>query len=275
MMTIKHILVTGGTGKTGRRIVERLVAYDVDVRVGSRSGQPAFDWNDQATWQPLLTGMDAVYIAYSPDLAVPSAPATIQTFSDMAVRLGVKRLVLLSGRGEEEAEHCERIIQASGIEWTVLRVGWFFQNFSESFLLDSVLTDTVYLPVDTVREPFIDAEDIADAAVAALTDDKHIGQLYELTGGRLLTFADAIAEISQATGREIRYVAIPADAYTAALEAAQLPPDTIWLTNYLFTTVLDGRNECLTDGVYRALGRQPRDFSDYVRATVATGVWDA
>lgn len=274
MTSIKHILVTGGTGKTGRRIIQRLKAHEVTVRVGSRSGQPAFEWNDTTTWQAALIGMDAVYIAYAPDLALPGAVETIQAFTSMAVQSGVKRLVILSGRGEDEAQACERIVQASGVEWTVVRAGWFFQNFSESFLLDSVLTDTVYLPADTVREPFIDADDIADVAVAALTDDKHIGQLYELTGGRLLTFAEAVAEISYATGRKIQYVAIPAEAYKAALEDAQLPPDIIWLTNYLFTTVLDGRNETLCDGVYRALGRQPRDFSDYVKATAATGVWN-
>nr|MCU0466946.1 NmrA family transcriptional regulator [Anaerolineae bacterium] len=124
----------------------------------------------------------------------------------------------------------------------------------------------VYLPAGDVLEPFIDVDDIADVAVAALTDtERHAGQLYEMTGPRLMTFAQAIAELSEATGRTITYTTIPLDAFNAAMEAAQTPPDMLWLMNYLFTTVLDGRNAYLTDGVQRALGRPARDFADYTQ----------
>jgi uncharacterized protein YbjT (DUF2867 family) len=275
-MTAKNrILVTGGTGKTGRRVVERLKSHDdVAVRVGSRSAQIPFDWVDKTTWQPALTDIDAVYIAFQPDLAIPHAPNIIREFSALAVKNGVRNLVLLSGRGEDEAQHCEEIVQNAGVAWTILRASWFSQNFSENFLCDDILAGAVYLPAGDVQEPFIDVDDIADVAVASLTDDKHAGQLYELTGPRLMTFADAVSEIAIATGRPISFTSISPEAYVAALEKAQLPSDVIWLVNYLFTTVLDGRNACLTDGVQRALGRSPRDFSDYVRDTVATGVWN-
>jgi uncharacterized protein YbjT (DUF2867 family) len=274
MASKNRILVTGGTGKTGRRIVERLKAHDVVVRVGSRSAQISFDWTDDTTWQPALADMDMVYIAFQPDLAIPGAPDIIQKFTQLAVNSGVSRIVLLSGRGEEEAERCEQIVKNSGVEWTILRAGWFSQNFSEHFLLDSVLTDAVYLPAGDIKEPFIDVDDIADVAVASLTEDKHAGKLYELTGGRMLTFADAVAEIASATGRQIAYVQIPPEAYVSALQDAQIPTDVIWLVNYLFTTVFDGRNAYVADGVQQALGRKPRDFSDYVRNTAATGIWN-
>lgn len=272
-MAGKTTLVLGGTGKTGRRIVEQLTARKVPVRIGSRSATPSFVWEDRSTWPAALAGVGAVYISYYPDLAAPGATDAIRAFTDLAVRSGARRLVLLSGRGEPEAQRCEEIVKASGAQWTVLRCSWFNQNFSENYLLEPILAGEVALPAPNVGEPFVDADDIADAAVAALTDDKHIGQLYELTGPRLLTFAQAIAEIAKASGREIRYVQVPMNEYVVALEQAQLPSDFVALIKYLFTEVLDGRNAYLTDGVQRALGRAPRDFADYARRAAASGAW--
>jgi len=272
-MTAKTTLVLGGTGKTGRRIAEQLAARKVPVRIGSRSATPAFDWDNRSSWAAALANVDAVYISYYPDLAAPGATDAIRAFSDLAVRSGVRRLVLLSGRGEQEAQRCEEIVKQSGVQWTVLRCSWFNQNFSENYLLEPILAGEVALPAPNVGEPFVDADDIADVAVAALTDDKHAGKLYELTGPRLLTFADAIAEIARASGREIRYVQVSMDDYVVALEQAQLPPQFVGLIKYLFTEVLDGRNAHLTDGVQRALGRAPRDFTEYARRAAASGAW--
>ncbi|MEV4510198.1 NAD(P)H-binding protein [Dactylosporangium sp. NPDC049525] len=259
-----EILVLGGTGKTGRRIVQRLRTAGVPVRVGSRSAPLPFDWSDRATWAPALRDVRTVYVSYYPDLAVPGAPADIQAFTELAVASGVTRLVLLSGRGEDEAEACERIVRGAGVEWTVLRSSWFNQNFSEDYLLEAVLGGEVALPVGAVPEPFVDAEDIADVAVAALTGDGHAGQVYELTGPRLLTFAAAIAEIAAATGRDITFVQVPPQDFAAAL-----PPEVAELLMYLFTTVLDGRNAYLTGDVRRVLGREPRDFAEYAKEAAA------
>jgi uncharacterized protein YbjT (DUF2867 family) len=272
---MKTTLVLGGTGKTGRRVVERLMGRGIPVRVGSRSGEPPFDWEDEATWAPALRDVESVYVSYYPDLAVPGAVAAVRSFAELAVESGVRRLVLLSGRGEEEAQRAERAVQEAGAEWTILRSSWFSQNFSESYLLEPVLSGEVALPAGDMPEPFVDAEDIADVAVAALTDDRHIGELYELTGPRMLTFAQAIDEIAKATGREIRFTPIPMEAYKAALsEVPDLPDEFAWLITYLFSEVLDGRNAQLADGVQRALDRQPRDFGEYAREAAATGVWD-
>ena len=275
-MTIDNtVLVLGGTGKTGRRVVERLTKRDVPVRVGSRSGTPPFDWENSSTWASVLQDVGAVYITYQPDLGAPGAAEAVSAFAELAVESGVRRAVLLSGRNGGEAQRSEQVFQDSGLEWTIVRAGWFDQNFSEGFLLGPVLGGEVALPVGDVPEPFIDADDIADVVVAVLTEEGHAGQVYELTGPRLLTFAEAVAEIAIASGRDVRFVQLSLEQYNSGLKAAQVPDTVVRLLNYLFTTVLDGRNAYLTDGVQRVLGRKPRDFAEYARATAATGVWTA
>jgi uncharacterized protein YbjT (DUF2867 family) len=267
-------LVIGATGKTGRRVVQRLSEKGYAVRNGSRQSDPPFDWNDQSIWDAVLDSVTAAYISYAPDLAIPGATDAVRAFVERAVKHGVRRLVLLSGRGEEEAQECELIIQRPDIEWTVVRCSWFSQNFSEGEFLDMVLAGEIALPAGEVGEPFVDVDDIADVAVAALTEDGHAGQVYELTGPRLLTFAEAVDEISQATGRAIQYIQIPHEAFAAGIAEAGLPEDIAWLLNYLFATVLDGRNASLGDGVQKALGREPRDFADFCRAAATSGVWN-
>jgi len=272
--TDTEVLVLGGTGKTGRRIVDRLLALGVPVRVGSRSAQPAFEWEDRSTWEPAMRGIHAAYISYYPDLAVPGATDAVRDLAQVAVAAGVQRLVLLSGRGEEEAEAAEQVIRTAGADWTILRASWFNQNFSESYLLDPVIAGEVVVPAGGVPEPFVDADDIADVAVAALTEDGHVGQLYELTGPRMLTFAEATAEIGKALDREIAFVNVSPAEYAAGLAAEGVPEDVTELLMYLFTTVLDGRNSSVGDGVQRALGREPRDFYDYAWDTAQQGIWD-
>jgi uncharacterized protein YbjT (DUF2867 family) len=269
------ILVLGGTGKTGRRIVQRLSERGFAARIGSRSAEPPFDWLNRDTWAPALSGASAVYISYYPDLAVPGAVETVRAFANVAMRNGVQKLVLLSGRGEEEAQRAEEAIKASGAIWTILRASWFSQNFSESFLLDAVLSGTVALPAGDVGEPFVDVEDIADVAVAALTESGHGGRLYELTGPRLLTLAQAVDEIAMASGRPLSFAQVTPEQYAQALVQYGVPKDFAELVLYLFTTVLDGRNASVADGVQRALGREPRDFANYARDTAATGVWES
>lgn len=266
-------LVLGGTGKTGRRIAAQLEAKGVPIRIGSRSASPAFDWNHEAGWDACLEDVKAVYINYAPDLAVPGATDTIQAFVDRAKHYGIERLVLLSGRGEAEAQACERIVQESGIDWTIVRASWFNQNFSEGAFLDMVLAGQITLPAGDIPEPFVDVDDIAEIAVAALTEPGHAGEVYEVTGPRLMTFADIATELSKATGREIVYVPIPHEAFVAGVKASGAPKEVVWILDYLFSTVLDGRNAYLTDGIQRALGRSPKDFAEYAREVAATGLW--
>ena len=271
----KPILIIGGTGKTGRRVAATLAARGVATRVASRSGETRFDWDDPATWAAALTDVSAVYVPYSPDLAVPEAPPAIRELARLAADRGVRRLVLLSGRGEEEARRCERIVLDTNPAWTVVRASWFNQNFSEGYFLEPLLDGVLALPAGAVLEPFVDADDIADVAVAALTEPGHEGRIYEVTGPRLMTLAQAVKEIAEATGREVHYEQISADAYVRGMLEQQVPEQIVDLIRYLFETVLDGRNAATADGVAQALGRPPRDFADYARAAAATGVWDA
>jgi uncharacterized protein YbjT (DUF2867 family) len=264
--------VLAGTGKTGRRVVKRLEALGLPVRVGTPGSDPAFDWNDPATWPSALDEMGAVYVAYYPDLAVPGAVEVVRSFAELAARRGVRRLALLSGRGEPEAERAEQAVAATGAQLTILRSTWFIQNFSEDHMLEHVLGGELRLPAGDVPTPFLDADDIADVAVAALTDNHHVGQLYELTGPRSLTFAQAAAEIAQAWGRPVRYVPVTLEQHAAEAAAHGVPHEVVELLTYLFNEVMDGRNAATTDDVRRALGREPHDFADYARAAAA-GVW--
>src|SRR5829696_1510073 len=265
-------LVVGGTGKSGRRVAERLQARDLPVRIGSRSGAPPFDWEDRSTWAPALQGTAAAYVSYFPDLAVPGAPEAIAAFAEQALAAGTRRLVLLSGRGEEEAQRAEQALAETDAEWTIVRCSWFSQNFSESYLLEPVLAGEVVLPAGDVPEPFVDAEDIADVAVAALTEAGHAGELYELTGPRLLTFKEAVGKIARAAGREIRFVPISVEEYSSMLAKHEVSAEFVSLLTYLFSEVLDGRNAYRADGVQRALGREPREFADYAGDAAAIGV---
>jgi len=243
------------------------------VRTASRSGETRFDWEDEATWAPALAGVDAVYIVYYPDLAFPGAADTVGAFADLAVANGVRRLVLLSGRGEEGAREGEVRVEDSGADWTIVRCAFFNQNFSEIFF-DAVRHGVLALPGGATAEPFLDADDIADVVFAALTDDRHIDQLYELTGPRLLTFTEAAAELSAAIGREVQYLPVTPEEYASELVTYGLPEEEAAGISELFAEVLDGRNSSLTNGVQRALGRPPRDFADFARDAAATGVWN-
>ncbi len=270
--TTNTILVIGSTGKTGKRVADQLEARGIPVRRGSRTADIPFDWEDQQTWAPALASVDKVYVTYYPDLAVPGSVDAIRVLTKMAAEAGVRRLVLLSGRNETEAERAEDVVKSSGLPWTIVRCAFFSQNFNEGAWLDEVLAGAVSLPVDDVAEPFVDVDDIADVVVAALTDDRHIGELYELTGPRLLSFRDAVAEIGTAAGRDIAFISVPIDDYTAMLAEHGLPKDFIWLLNHLFTEVLGSKAQ-LADGVQRALGREPKDFRSYACETAATGQW--
>jgi uncharacterized protein YbjT (DUF2867 family) len=244
------------------------------VRIGSRSGRPPFDWQDEHTWAPVLRDVTAVYMAYAPDAGFPGAAETIDAFARAAVASGVERLVLLSGRGESGAQLSEQAVQQSGADWTIVRSSFFAQDFSEDeAFAESLRSGVLVFPAGEVAEPFVDAADVADVATAALTEAGHAGRVYELTGPRLLTFAEASAEIAAATGREIAYRPVTGEQFVSGLVAQGVPTEFAAQLTALFTEVLDGRNAHLTDGVRRALGREPRDFTDYIREAAASGAW--
>lgn len=268
----RPVLVLGGTGKTGRRVAARLSARGTPVRLGSRGASPAFDWHDPSGWPAVLAGVGAVYIAYQPDLAAPGAHHAIAGLARAGARAGVERFVLLSGRGEPGVLPSEQAVLDTGVPTTILRAAWFAQNFSEGFLADGIARGELAFPGGDVAEPFVDVDDIADVAVAALCEPGHAGRIYELTGPRLVSFADAVAEIGAALGRSIAYVPVSSAAYAEILRPF-MPAEEIEFLVGLFAEVLDGHNSHVADGVGRALGRAPRDFRSYAQAAAAAGAW--
>lgn len=264
-------LILGATGKTGRRVVARLNSAGHSVRAGSRSAAVPFNWDNRSTWAELLHGVDAAYIVYAPDVSVPGADEQVGALAKLARHAGVRRLVLLSGRGEQGAINSESSVRSAFPDATIVTASWFAQNFSEDFLADFVAAGDIALPAGTVAEPFVDAEDIADVVTSALTTDDHQGQRYEVTGPRLLTFADVAADLTAATGRRITYTPVTAEESARRMTEQGVPPDLIKMLSHLFTEVLDGRNASLTDGVQQALGRPPRDFAAYARDAAETG----
>jgi uncharacterized protein YbjT (DUF2867 family) len=274
-MNKKKILVLGANGKTGKRVVERLQKRnDVEIIMGSRNAKIPFDWENPETWPAVLSGANTVYITFQPDLAIPAATEIIREFTLLATRLGVQKIVLLSGRGEKEAQVCEEIVKASAKEWTIVRASWFNQNFSESFFLEPVLAGFVALPRAEALEPFTDADDIADVVTECLLNDKHNGQTYELTGPELLTFSEAVSIIAKASDRTIQFQPLTLEEYNQMLREYQVPEDYIWLVNYLFEQVLDGRNSSITNDIEKVIGRKPTDFGTYAKETAKSGIWN-
>ena len=269
---LNPILVIGASGKTGARVASRLEAMGQNVRRGSRGAAIPFDWEAPETWGPALEGVSSAYVTYFPDLAFPGAVEKVEALAAAARSAGVGKLVLLSGRGEHHARLGEEVVRSSGLDFTLVRSAWFAQNFSEGYLRDPILAGVLPMPGGDVREPIIDIDDIADVVVAALTEDGHSGQLYEVTGPRLMSFVDMAAELSTAIGRPIQHRPISFEAFHAGIAQAggEFVAD-------VFTAIaretLDGRNANVTDGVARALGRPARDFAAYASNAAQAGAW--
>ena len=274
-MTQQPLLIIGNKGKTGSRVQKRLADLGYTTRGVSRSSNPSFDWENPATWKLAMKDAVAAYVTYQPDLAIPKAESAINRFLELASEVGIQHIVLLSGRGEEGAQKAERALQQSGIAWNVVRASWFAQNFSESFMLEGLLKGELFLPADTVTEPFVDIDDIADVAVATLTQPKLHNRVFEVTGPRLMTFAQCVQEISAAINHPLKYTPVPVEPFIQALQEQGIPSEIQWLMKELFTVVLDGRNSQITNGVYEALNRPATDFQTYIKKAISSGAWDA
>lgn len=273
-MTDQPILVIGATGKTGSRVASKLQAKGVAVRHGARRSATPFDWEDPATWAPVLTGVSKAYVTYFPDLAFPGAVEKLEAFTKVALETGLEHIVLLSGRGEHFATMGEDVIRKSGLPFTIVRAAWFAQNFSEGYLRDPILGGVLPMPGGDIKEPIIDIDDIADVVVAALTEDGHIGERYEVTGPHLLTFAEMADVLSATLGRQIQHIPIPYEAFHANV-AASGGAFVAEIFTQIARETLDGRNAHTADGVERALGRKPRDFAQFAQTAKASGAWSA
>ncbi|WP_101787505.1 NAD(P)H-binding protein [Nonomuraea indica] len=270
-----EILVLAATGKTGRRLVRRLRAAGETVRAASRTGEARFDWTRPDSWQAAVTGASAVY------LVAPDDPAPVNDFVKQAVEAGVGRFAVLSGRGIEHVRGgfgegmvaAEEAVRGSGAEWTILRANNFNQNFDEDLWHQPLMSGRLALPIGDVPEAFVDVEDVAEVAAAVLTGDGHAGQVYELSGPRGLTFAEAVETIARAAGRAVRYEELTPEAYRAELLAAGYPEVAADALNVLFALHRAGHTAEPVDGVRRVLGRDPLAFETYAARAAEAGAW--
>lgn len=274
-MKTENILVIGGTGKTGSRVAENLTKQGHNVRVVGRRTVPAFDWEHPETYDAALIDIDRAYIVYYPDLAVPGAREAIGVLTEKALKAGLEKVVLLSGKGEKEAEACEEIVANSGLNYTLVRASWFNQNFSEGAFLESVLNGVVAMPMPEARIPFVDANDIADVVSKVLVDDSYNGQTITVTGPEKLTFKEVTGIMAEASGKDIAYVPISIDAFKEGMREAGLPDDYVWLFGYLFKEVLGNpENQDISDDVAKVLGRPAISFESYARKVAESGLWN-
>ncbi|NEA97924.1 NmrA family NAD(P)-binding protein [Streptomyces sp. SID13726] len=267
------VMVTGASGRTGSRVARSAEAAGLTVRAASRAR--GFDWQDRSTWAGVLRGADAAYLVYPSDIGAPGAAEAVGALAREAVGAGVRRLVLLSSRGQDRARDAEEALHASGADWTVVRATWFAQNFSEGPLVEELrLSGELVFPAGEVREPFVDVRDIGDVVATALASgDRYVGETITVSGPRLLTFGEAVAEIARATGRELAYRSVSPRQYGDTLLGFGVPAEEVDPLVEAFAQLLDGRNAYLSEGVQQVLGREARDFTDFAREAAAAGTW--
>ncbi|WP_299212571.1 NmrA family NAD(P)-binding protein [uncultured Aquimarina sp.] len=270
-----NILVIGGTGKTGRRVTENLTQSGHNVRVVGRKTNPVFDWKNPDTYDNALKNMDRAYIVYYPDLAVPGSRDAIKLLTEKALKAGLEKVVLLSGKGETEAEACEEIVANSGLNYTLVRASWFNQNFSEGAFLEFILNGTVALPMPEAEIPFVDVNDIADVVSKVIIDDMYNGQTITVTGPQKRTFKEVVEIMAEASNKQIQFVPISIDEFKDGMRKAGLPDSYVWLFGYLFKEVLGNPdNQEVSDDVAKVLGRPAKDFETFAKQTAATGIWN-
>jgi uncharacterized protein YbjT (DUF2867 family) len=266
-----EILVLGATGTTGRRVARRLREAGFPVRAASRHGEVRFDWSDADTWTQALAGAAAIYLMAPHELPVDPS------FVERAAEQEVRHIVLLSSRGievmgDQRLMAAERTVRDCGADWTIIRPDWFNQNFDEGFFRPAVLAGELALPLGDVRQAFVDADDIAAVAVAALTEGGHAGQSYEVTGPRAMSFAEAVGAISQAAGRPLRFRGTEDD-YLAAQSSLGAPAEQTRLEIEAFAA-LRSRGEANPTNVVRQMtGREPKDFETYAAEAASRGAW--
>ncbi|MFC9219788.1 NAD(P)H-binding protein [Streptomyces hygroscopicus] len=270
-------LVLGATGNTGRRVAARLRLRETHVRAASRSSKPPFDWFRPAGWDQVLRGVTAVYVV------PPPVPGPVHEFVARAEAAGVRRLVLLSGHGADnwgdsvfglDMRSAEDAVRGSALEWTVLRASNFAQNFDGHPFRVPLAAGELALPAGAVPEPFIDLEDVADVAAAVLSEPgRHAGRVYELTGPRGLTWAEAVELISRASGLPIVYRRISPAEYTATLVQEGWSEDEAKHLTEMFVLLERGTAAWTTDDVATVLARAPRTFEDFVLRATAAKAW--
>ncbi|MEV5570403.1 NAD(P)H-binding protein [Spirillospora sp. NPDC052269] len=273
------VLVLGATGKTGRDVVDALVARDVPTRAASRDPGTAvpgvepvrFDWADRSTWAPALEGVDGLYVV-GPYMR-PDEPGLVREF--VAAAPDLRRVVLMSVLGVDRMPDTvpmttwEADVRASGKEWTVLRPNWFHQNFGAGFATSLREDGALALPAAEAEVGFVDTRDVAEVAAAALTEDGHAGMIHTITGPEVLTLRQVTGILGEAAGRDLRYTPLTPDRFGDAMRQNGLNEGQITWQQGLFQLIRDGGNAVVTDTVERITGRPPRSLKSYADENAA------
>jgi uncharacterized protein YbjT (DUF2867 family) len=267
-------LILGGTGKVGRRLGQSLTAAGHAARAASRHAAVRFDWAEPATWPDALAGTDGLFII-GPGSATDWS-GRLTSLLTTAQSAGTKHAVLLSARGVEflpggAVGQSEQALREGPLSWTILRPSHFAQNFTEAMFVpvDGVITTAV----GTGAEPFIDVADVADVAAAVLARDTWHETTLELSGPEAITFAEAAAILTQASGTSVRFADESDASHVARLRAAGTPEGYIEWRMAMLGGIRSGADAYLSDGVQAVLGRPATSFREWARREVPAAAW--
>jgi uncharacterized protein YbjT (DUF2867 family) len=276
-------LVTGATGNIGSRVVERLLRRGERPRVFARDAAKAAqrygdrvdirvgDFDDSASLSAAVDGADVVFLVTSgPDLAEKDKHA-----ADAAKSAGVELLVKLStddvahgvGTGVWHREG-EAAIRDSGVGFVFVQPSGFMDNllnWAHAIKADRV----VRCAAGDGAIPFIHSDDIADVAIAAMTQPQFAGQSLPITGPQALSFADMTAKVGAAIGRELRFEPRSEDDERRAQAGWGSPQAVIEARLSIFRAIRDGRLAAVSDNVAKILDREPISFDRWAQQNAA------
>ena len=276
----ESILVTGGTGTTGRRLSARLAARGLRYRAATRSPKAEndirFDWADDTTWDAALKDVGRVYLVAP--TGVPDPLPMMIPLMELAIRSGVKRFVLLSASSlEPDGPMMGRVhawLRDRAPEWVVLRPSWFMQNFSERQHLESIRDEgAIYTATENGRVGFIDAEDIAAVAAKALSQPEFASGDIVLTGPAALGYDDVARTLSGVLDRPVKHRRLSVTGLAARHVAFGLPEAYAETLASMDASIAAGCEDRVTDAVARLAGRPANALADFVAANAE--VWRA
>jgi uncharacterized protein YbjT (DUF2867 family) len=272
---MSQFLILGGTGKVGSRIAQILLSNGHTVRVVSRRSALRFDWHDESTWAPSLDGSSGVFIV-GPGSASDWSPL-LSRFLDMAAAAGVERAVLLSARGVEflpdgAVARAEAALQRGHVPWVILRPTHFAQNFTEAMFVP--MGGAVRAPVGNGRQPFIDVQDIAEVAVAALTSGAFDRRILELSGPDAISFDHAAEVLSRVSQSHVHFEDQTDDAHVAELRASGTPEGYVEWRMAMLGGIRSGHDAYVSgDHIQEVLGRPATSFETWARREVPSAEW--
>lgn len=270
------VLVLGGTGKTGGPLVRRLTEEGHGVKCASRSGAAPggaegcrFDWYAAESHGAALDGVGSIYLIAP--LGAPDPLQVMQPFIETAIARGVGRFVLLSSSLLEEGGPAMGMVHAflrqCAPQWAVLRPSWFMQNFVIDPHLTSICSEgAIYSATDDGLVPFIDAEDIAEVALHALTDARPTANDLLITGPQAISYDQVAATIGGVVGRPVRHVRLTAEQLAKRFEDAGIPAEYATMLAGLDRAIAAGAEARTTDIVEKVTGHPPASFESFAQA---------